>query len=105
MSTTTQSKLSVRQMPKRSCVSCRQLIAKNELVRIVQTQDGHVTVDYTAKAPGRGAYICRESTCWELALQKNHLPSALRTHLLPNDRLSLQNYGRRISSVVSEGQS
>lgn len=51
----------------RMCVSCRQSKPKRELVRIVCNKDGEVKVDTSGKAPGRGAYICRDKACLEKA--------------------------------------
>ncbi len=51
------------------CVSCRQMKSKQELLRIVKNKDGEISIDTTGKASGRGAYICKDKTCF-LKLKK-----------------------------------
>jgi hypothetical protein len=47
-------------------------------------------VDPTGKKSGRGAYLCRQATCWEEALKRNRLSKALRTTLTGEGRAALQ---------------
>ncbi len=56
-----------RKIPERMCVACRNMKPKTELVRIVKTADGTVSVDETGKASGRGVYICKCKQCVERA--------------------------------------
>jgi len=67
-----------RRVPQRTCVGCRQVRAKKELVRIVRTPDGNVLVDPTGKASGRGGYICPSVTCLEQAVKTRSLDRALQ---------------------------
>lgn len=87
----------VRQRPKhapqRTCVGCGSAAAKRELVRLVRTSTGAVEVDPTGKRPARGAYLCHEPRCWEHAIKKGRLESALRTKLSAEDREALLRYG------------
>lgn len=48
-------------------------------MRIVRRPDGEVVVDPSGRAPGRGAYICRNLACLELALKKKQLARSLKT--------------------------
>ena len=50
---------------------------KRELIRVVRSQDGNVTVDFTGKAAGRGAYVCRSVECLERAIKTRGLDRAL----------------------------
>jgi len=59
---------------------------------LVRTADGHVEVDPTGKKAGRGAYLCAQSTCWELALKKDRLSSALKTKVSSVDAEQLRTY-------------
>lgn len=70
-----------RRAPQRTCVGCRQVRAKRELVRLVLPAEGPVQVDTTGKRNGRGAYICRETgrTCLDQARKRKALTRALRT--------------------------
>jgi predicted RNA-binding protein YlxR (DUF448 family) len=63
--------------PRRSCVACRQVRAKRELLRVVRTPAGHIEVDVSGKLAGRGAYLCRDHTCLNQALKQRKLDRAL----------------------------
>ncbi len=52
---------------------------KRELVRIVRTPDGHVLLDNTGKASGRGVYICKSVQCLEKSRKSKALSRALDT--------------------------
>jgi len=68
-------------------VGCRQVIAKRSLIRVVRGPEG-VGVDPTGKAPGRGAYLHDQRSCWEAAL-RGPLARALRTEISPEVRQAL----------------
>lgn len=74
-----------RHVPQRSCIACGKKLAKADLIRVVKTPDGRVTVDTTGKRPGRGTYLCKGSTCSDQALKKKRLEYALRTKLSEYD--------------------
>jgi hypothetical protein len=61
----------------RTCVGCRTVRPKRELVRLVRTPDLRIELDLTGKKSGRGAYICPRQACLEAALKKNRLLQAL----------------------------
>ncbi len=68
----------VRKIPQRTCIGCRTVRPKKELVRIVRTPDGGIEVDPTGKKSGRGAYICPDPGCLEKAMKSRVLGSALQ---------------------------
>jgi hypothetical protein len=70
-----------RRLPTRSCVACRTARPKRELVRVVRTPEGIVRLDATGRAPGRGAYLCREASCWDAAGRRKALEHALGVSL------------------------
>jgi predicted RNA-binding protein YlxR (DUF448 family) len=70
-----------KHVPQRTCVACRQVRNKRELVRVVRTPELRVEIDETGKKSGRGAYVCRTAACWRLALDKGALGRALNTSL------------------------
>ena len=84
-----------RHIPQRTCVACRQVRVKGELVRLVRTTAG-LAVDTTGKHSGRGAYLCPSSQCWDDRRLKNHLEHALRIHLTPVDLQALESYRRNL---------
>lgn len=66
-----------RHVPQRTCVGCREVLAKRSLIRLVRGPDG-VKIDLTGKVPGRGAYLHDKRSCWQVAL-RGALARALRT--------------------------
>ena len=81
-----------RRPPQRTCIACRQVKEKNDLIRLVSTENGIVEIDALGKKPGRGAYLCPQKNCWELALRKNRLDYALRTRLRDDNRQTLRDH-------------
>lgn len=79
-----------RRPPQRTCTACRQVGAKRELVRVVRTPDGRVVVDWTGKAPGRGAYIGPAQECLRRALDRRALQRALAVEITAEDRAALE---------------
>lgn len=79
-----------KHIPQRTCVGCRTVLPKRELIRIVRTPEG-LFVDPTGKRAGRGAYLHNQRSCWEIGL-KGSLASALKTTLSPEDRQRLGSY-------------
>jgi len=45
----------------RTCVLTRETLEKKDLIRIVRSKEGIVSVDLTGKANGRGAYLKKDS--------------------------------------------
>ena len=78
--------MSRKHVPQRTCVGCRKIRPKREMMRIVRTPDGGVEIDETGKKSGRGAYLCRQRECWEIALKKDGLEHALKTSLTDEER-------------------
>jgi len=71
-----------RKIPIRKCVGCMEHSGKRELIRIVRSKDGEVSLDLTGKKSGRGAYICKDVKCLEKARKKKSLERALK-HEIP----------------------
>lgn len=67
-----------RHVPLRTCVACGKKTEKEALVRLVARLDGGVEVDSSGKAPGRGAYVCRDGGCALDELKKGRIDSTLR---------------------------
>jgi len=91
-----------RHIPQRTCIACRQEKPKRELVRIVRTLAGPVEVDLTGKQAGRGAYICPNRRCWELAFKKKALEHALETTLTEENKAALQTYANTLPQAPAE---
>ncbi|MBI4318923.1 MAG: YlxR family protein [Chloroflexi bacterium] len=93
-----------KHIPQRICVVCREPRQKRELVRVVRTPAGDVQIDLTGKKAGRGAYLCRAQSCWELAFKKRSLEHALQTQIGAEDKAALVEFGKTMpeSSKVKD---
>ncbi len=78
-----------RPVPQRTCVACRSVKTKRELVRLVRTRQGYIEIDTTGKKEGRGAYICPDIICWDKALNGQQLERTLKSTLSPENREEL----------------
>ncbi len=86
-----------RKTPQRTCVICRTVHPKRELIRIVRTDEG-IKIDPTGRQNGRGAYLCTQRECWEKAVRSDLIANALRSSLNKDERDALLSY----SSMLSE---
>lgn len=91
-----------KHVPERTCIACRQKRAKWELVRIVRNPQGELEIDLRGKKAGRGAYVCKSKDCWNTALAKKKLDSALKYQVTVEERNSLKEYSERLFSTVEE---
>ena len=89
------SAMAAKHVPLRTCVQCRQVRPKRELVRIVRNPEGKIEIDQRGKASGRGAYLCHDTTCWENAIAHGALDRALNTRLSAEDKKRLLEYGQQ----------
>ncbi len=78
-----------RRVPNRSCVACRTVRPKRELVRVVRDPSGGITIDPSGRADGRGAYLCRTAECIDNAIKKGALTRALSIPLPTDLRAAL----------------
>lgn len=60
-----------KKVPMRKCVGCQEMKNKKEMIRVIRTTEDKFVLDATGKKNGRGAYICPERKCLEMAV-KNH---------------------------------
>lgn len=70
-----------RKIPLRKCVATGEMKTKKELVRVVRSKEGDVSVDLTGKKNGRGAYITLDKECILQAKKKNILANHLKTKI------------------------
>lgn len=93
-----------RHVPQRTCVACRTMRPKRELVRVVRTPEGEVVVDERGKQNGRGAYLCAQRVCWEEALGRRRLASALRVSLDEATTARLQAYAQALPERLAPSE-
>jgi predicted RNA-binding protein YlxR (DUF448 family) len=92
----------MKRVPLRTCIACRSVKSKREMVRVVRTPAGDIQVDETGKANGRGAYICRNRDCWNRVLGDSRrsgngrLAAALHASLSEAEWSMLQDYAQRL---------
>lgn len=91
----------IKPVPQRTCVACRRLKNKRELVRLVRTAGGDIEIDITGKKEGRGAYICPARACWEKALKGKQLEITLRGSLTQENREKLVKNGEALIKGVA----
>ena len=91
-----------KHVPQRTCVACRTVRSKRELVRVVRTSEGAVMVDETGKRNGRGAYLCRQRGCWETALERGQLERALKVTLDAETKAQLREYAAGLPQLLAE---
>ena len=72
-----------RKVPLRKCTGCNEMKEKRELVRVVRSKDGEVSLDLTGKKPGRGAYICKNAACLKIARKAKRIERALDCTISP----------------------
>ena len=60
----------------RMCAGCGEHKPKKELVRVVKSPEGEISLDTTGRKPGRGAYVCRSADCLRLARKARRLERA-----------------------------
>lgn len=68
-----------KKIPMRQCVGCREMKPKKELLRVVKSPEGSLSLDFRGKAPGRGAYLCHDAACLKRAMKSKALERALET--------------------------
>lgn len=73
--------MKVRKTPMRTCVVSREVLPKRELIRIAATKEGIVSIDLSGKAPGRGAYLKKDSKTVELAIKNKALEKKLEVKI------------------------
>ncbi len=71
--------MSVKKIPMRKCVVTGEMRPKKELIRIVRSKEGEVSIDETGKKSGRGAYVAKEKDSILQAKQKRILENHLKT--------------------------
>ena len=73
-----------KKIPMRQCVGCREMKPKKELVRVVRSPEGEISLDFKGKAPGRGAYLCPNTACLQKARKTKALERSFDTAISPD---------------------
>ena len=70
-----------KKIPQRQCMGCRERMEKRQLIRVVRTPDGQVSLDFSGKVSGRGAYICPKAECLKKAQKAKALDRSLEVSI------------------------
>ena len=65
-----------KKKPMRQCLGCREMKPKKELIRVVRSPEGEISLDFKGKASGRGAYVCPDPRCLKKAIKARALERA-----------------------------
>ena len=68
-----------RNIPMRKCTGCNEMKPKAELIRVVRSPEGEISLDLTGKKNGRGAYICKNELCLKKAIKAKRFERAFQT--------------------------
>ena len=79
-----------KKIPMRQCLGCREMKPKKELIRVVRSPEGEVSLDDRGKKPGRGAYVCGNADCLKKAIRSKALERALSVKIPEELYLSLE---------------
>lgn len=71
----------VRKVPMRRCVGCAAHFPKGELIRVVRSPEGVFSLDFTGRAAGRGAYLCKSADCLQKAKKTKRLEAAFSSRI------------------------
>ncbi len=70
-----------KKTPLRKCIGCNEMKDKKELIRIVRNKEGEIRVDLIGKLAGRGAYVCKDVECFDMAVKAKRLERTFKTKI------------------------
>ncbi len=71
----------MKKIPERTCIACRTSKPKTELIRVVRDPEGAISLDFTGKKNGRGAYLCRSLSCFQNAVKSRGLERSFKQEI------------------------
>ena len=89
----------VRKIPTRRCVGCGEHFEKAALIRVVRSPEGVFSLDTTGRAPGRGAYLCKNTACLQKAKKTKRLEAAFSSKIEEEVYLRLEEKLARTESA------
>ena len=70
-----------KKIPQRQCMGCRERKNKRDMIRVVRQTDGNVSLDFSGKLNGRGAYVCPDPECLKKARKARSLERCLEVQI------------------------
>ena len=80
-----------KKIPERRCLGCQTSYPKKDLLRILRSPEGEISVDFTGKKSGRGAYICKKEACFKKARKTGAIQRALECPISDEIYADLEN--------------
>ena len=72
-----------KKVPERRCIGCMETREKCDLIRVVRSPEGEISIDFTGKKSGRGAYLCKNESCLKKARKSGAVSRALSCEIAP----------------------
>lgn len=79
-----------KKVPIRHCVGCGEGSPKKELLRVLRSPSGSISLDATCRQAGRGAYLCKNPACLQKAQKRRALERAFASQIPPEVYAALQ---------------
>lgn len=76
--------MSVKKIPLRQCIGCKEMKSKKEMIRILRTAEGNILIDATGRKNGRGAYLCSSKECLKKAIKTKGLDRSFKMEIPQN---------------------
>ena len=73
--------MKTKKIPMRMCLGCGEMFPKKELIRVVKNKEGAISLDFTGRAAGRGAYLCKNADCLAKMIKTKLLARAFETEI------------------------
>lgn len=91
-----------KHVPERTCIGCRSVKPKKELIRLVKLESGEIEIDITGKMKGRGTYLCNKIKCQEAGLKKKRIETTLHTKVSDENINGLIERLRSLMTEISD---
>ena len=79
-----------KKIPSRKCLGCMQSFPKKDLIRLVRSPEGDISLDFTGKKSGRGAYICQNEAIFSKSKKAKRFEKNLECQIPEEVYLSLE---------------
>ena len=71
----------MKKIPMRIFSCFGEMKPKKELVRVVKSPEGEISIDRTGRSPGRGAYVCPNPECLKKAKKSRRLEKVFASQI------------------------
>lgn len=71
----------VKKIPMRQCLGCNEHKPKAEMLRVVRSPEGEISLDFRGKKSGRGAYVCHSVKCLRRARKSRRIDRVLECEI------------------------